>query len=488
MSSARYRTTVGVEVHVELLTRTKMFCPCRNAPQELDPNRAACPVCLGLPGALPAVNREAVRLGIVAALALNCRINERIWFERKNYIYPDLVKGYQISQYAMPLGEAGWVAVTGDGGGEKRIAIRRVHLEEDTAKLVHADGRTLVDVNRSGAPLMEIVTEPVIASGREAEEYVRKLRSLLVYNGISRCRIQRGEMRVEANVSIAPAGSGALGVRTEIKNQAGFNHMRSAIEYEVKRHAEVLDAGGALRQETRGWNDAERRTFVQRDKEDAHDYRYFPEPDIPPVRVDREWVAAEAAAMPEPYDAYVAALAGTGLPAADIDALARNDALGFLRLAASADRDRTLLFAKRLVKDVFSLVNSTGVPLDEARLRPGAFRGAALLLEGGLITAEGFRRLLDILYREGGEAEAAAKAHRLFVETDATAVREAVAGTLAGNPGMVGEFRSGKTAVRNALLGRALKTLAKKADPKIVAGVLDAELAKLRQDERGREP
>lgn len=479
MNAAKYKTTVGVEVHVELSTRAKMFCGCLNAPQDLARNHAVCPVCLGLPGALPTVNREAVRLGLVAALALNCEINGRIWFERKNYIYPDLVKGYQISQYAMPLGERGWLAIEGDDGREKRVAIRRVHLEEDTAKLTHADGKTLVDVNRSGAPLMEIVTDPVLSSGREAEEYVRKLRALLVYNGISRCRIQRGEMRVEANVSIAPEGSDKLGTRTEIKNQAGFNHMRSAIEYEEKRHAQVLNTGGTLRQETLGWDDAGQKTFVQRDKEDAHDYRYFPEPDLPPIGISREWVARERAAMPEAYDAYLAGLAAKGLAAADVEALTRNDALGFLRLAADGSGEHTVLLAKRLAKDVFSLVNSTGVSLDEAKLEPGAFRRAVELSDGGRIAADGFRALLERLYREGGDPDALAGDMGIFLENDAGAVREAVAAVLADSAAMVADFKAGKTAVKNALLGKTMKALkakGKNVDPRSVGAALDEAL------------
>ncbi|MDR1613136.1 MAG: Asp-tRNA(Asn)/Glu-tRNA(Gln) amidotransferase subunit GatB [Planctomycetota bacterium] len=476
MSGRKYVTTVGVEVHVELATRTKMFCSCLNAPQGVAPNLATCPVCLGLPGSLPVINREAVRLGIVAALALNCAVNPRIWFERKNYVYPDLVKGYQISQIAMPLGERGWLAIIGDDGAEKKVAINRVHLEEDTARLAHSGDNSLIDVNRSGAPLMEIVTDAVLRSGREAEEYVRKLRAILVYNGVSRCRIQRGEMRVEANVSIAPEGAKELGVRSEIKNQAGFNHMRSAVEYEVRRQAGALDAGGTLRQETRGWDDVNQRTFVQRSKEDAHDYRYFPEPDLPPLNIDPAWVAAVEAALPTGYEDYVAGLLGQGLTAADVDALSRNDALGFLRLAASAMGDKTVLFAKRLIKDVFALANSTGVPLDESRLGPSAFRDAALLLENGKIAAEGFRTLLDVLYREGGEAERRAGENQLFVETDAGAVAEAISKVFAENPRLIEDFKNGKIAVRNALLGRTMKAVGKRADPRVVSGLLDQAL------------
>ncbi len=476
MSADKYETTIGVEVHVELATATKMFCSCQNAPQDVPMNHATCPVCLGLPGALPVINREAVRLGIRAALALNCTINEVIWFERKNYIYPDLVKGYQISQYEQPLGEWGFITITGDDGQEKKITIRRTHLEEDTARLIHADGRTLVDANRSSVPLMEIVTEPVIRSAREAEEYVRKLRAILVYNGISRCRLQRGEMRVEANVSIAPKGAKELGTRTEIKNQAGFNHMRSAVEYEIKRHAELLDSGGKVVQETRGWDDVKQETFSQRSKEDAHDYRYFPDPDLPPARVDPEWVEQEKASMPAVYEQYIESLQTSGLGAADIDALARNDALGFLRMAAEAEQTKTVLFAKRLVKDVFSLVNSTGTPLDEAKLTPNAFAEAVILLENGRLNGEGFRQVLEKLYREGGAAEPAAKDLDLLIEKNDDAVKAAIAKVLVEAAPMVAEYKAGKAAVRNAIFGRVMKELNKKGDPKAVGAMLDAEL------------
>ncbi|MDR1521198.1 MAG: Asp-tRNA(Asn)/Glu-tRNA(Gln) amidotransferase subunit GatB [Planctomycetota bacterium] len=471
-----YLTTVGVEVHVELATAAKMFCPCPNSPQDLPPNRAACPVCLGLPGALPVINREAVRLALRAALALHCRINEVIWFERKNYIYPDLVKGYQISQYVRPLGEWGWLAIAGDDGREKRVAIRRLHMEEDTCKLVHAGGAARIDVNRSGVPLMEIVTEPVLSSGREAEEYARKLRAILVYNGISRCRLQRGEMRAEANVSIAPRGSGELGIRTEIKNQAGFNHMRSAIEYEERRQAGILDGGGVPRQETRGWDDVNQRTFVQRSKEDAHDYRYFPEPDLPPARLAPDWVEAERAKLPVSYDDYLGELRGLGLGEADIEALTRNDALGFLRLAGEGGASKTVLLAKRLVKDVFSLVNSTGRPLDESKLEPLPFRRAVELLEEGKLNGEGFRKVLETLFNAGGEAEAAARAGDLIIERDDDALEKAIAKVLSEVQPLVAEYRTGKKAVRNAIFGRVMRELKKKGDPRLVGELLDRAL------------
>ncbi len=471
-----YQTTVGMEVHVELMTATKMFCSCRNAPQDIKPNHATCPVCLGLPGSLPVINKEAVRLGIRAALALNCKVNEVIWFERKNYIYPDLVKGYQVSQYDQPLGEWGYLTIIGDDGNEKKVTIRRLHLEEDTAKLVHGDSQTLVDNNRSSVPLMEIVTEAVLNSAREAEEYVRKLRAILVYNGISRCRIQHGEMRVEANVSIAPKGSKELGTRTEIKNQAGFSHMFSAIEYEAKRHAEVLAEGGKLVQETRGWDDVNQRTFAQRSKENAHDYRYFPEPDLPPAHIGADWVAREKDAMPVGYDDYLVYLRDLGLADADIDAMSRNDALGFLAASAGDRKDKTALLAKRMIKDVFSLVNSTAVPMDEAKLTPEAFSIAVFMLEDGRINAEGFRKVLDILYREGGGPEDVAKANDLIIEKDTGAVEAAITKVLGECQALVEEYRGGKTAVRNAIFGRIMKELKKKADPKTVNEMLDTML------------
>ncbi len=475
--SAKYKTTIGMEVHVELMTKTKMFCSCPNAPQDLPPNAATCPVCLGLPGSLGAVNKEAVRLGIRASLALGCTVRDVAWFERKNYIYPDLVKGYQITQGEQPLGEWGHVLITGDDGNEKKITIRRLHLEEDTAKLTHVDGATLIDANRSSTPLMEIVTEACIDSAREAEEYVRKLRAILVYNGISRCRIQRGEMRVEANVSIAPPGAKELGVRTEIKNQAGFNHMRSAIEYEEKRHAEVIDSGGTLVQETRGWDDVNKCTFAQRSKENAADYRYFPDPDFPSARIDPAWVEAERKSMPAPYEEYIAALRSGGLADADIDAIARNDALGFLRVAAEADAAKTALLAKRLVKDVFALVNSTGTPLDSSKLAPEMLRDAVALQESGKINADGFRQVLARLYAQGGDAAAAAKELDLVIEQNDDAVRAAIAKVLAESEKMVAEFKSGKTATRNALFGKVMKELQRKGDPKAVGALLDEMLS-----------
>ena len=474
--STQYATTVGMEVHVELATRTKMFCSCLNAPQDLPPNHATCPVCLGLPGSLPVINKEAVRLGLRAALALNCSVNELIWFERKNYIYPDLVKGYQISQYEQPLGEWGWLTITGDDGREKKVVIRRLHLEEDTAKLIHAEDATLIDANRSSTPLMEIVTEACLSSGREAEEYVRKLRAILVYNGISRCRMQRGEMRVEANVSIAPVGSDKLGTRTEIKNQAGFNHMRSAVEYEVRRHAEIYDAGGMVLQETMGWDDANQCTFSQRSKENAHDYRYFPDPDLPTARIDPSWVEVEKNHMPATYEEYLVQLRESGLSDADIDALSRNDALGFLRQAAEAEPEKTVLLAKRLIKDVFALVNSTAVPLDEAKLAPEMLRDAVALQESGKVNADGFRKILEQLYKNGGDAAAAAKDMDLIIEQNDDAVRAAIDKVLAESQAMVAEYKGGKAATRNAIFGKVMKELQRKGDPKAVGALLDEVL------------
>lgn len=478
VNSTEYQPTIGIEVHVELSTVTKMFCPCLNSPQDVPPNHATCPVCLGLPGSLPVVNREAVRLGIRAALALNCTINETIWFERKNYIYPDLVKGYQISQYAQPLGEWGWLAIVGDDGGEKRVAIRRLHLEEDTAKLVHVDGKSLIDVNRSGAPLMEIVTEPVLHSAREAEEYVRKLRAILVYNGVSRCRIQHGEMRVEPNISIAPNDSSELGTKVEVKNVGGFNHMHSAIVYEINRHAQTLSKGDKLVQETRGWDDVNQRTFSQRSKENAQDYRYFPEPDLPPIRIASDWVAREKKGIPPDYDDYTALLEAKGLSAADLDALTRNDALGFLGQAVAGWPEQTFLLAKRLIKDVFSLVNSTGIPLDESKLNAESFTEAVRLQEDGRVNGEGFRRILEQLYRAGGQSETIARELDLIIEKNDDAIRAAIGKTLADVPNLVEEFKTGKVAVRNAIFGRVMKELKKKGDPKTVGSLLDEILGK----------
>src|SRR6202140_2692812 len=297
-----YEVVIGLEVHSQLLTKSKMFCSCSTDYAYAAPNTHVCPVCMGMPGVLPVINQRAVAYTIMTALALNCSIPAYSKFDRKNYPYPDLMKGYQISQYDVPLSRDGYLIIDLEGQA-KRVGITRVHLEEDTARLLHHDGYSLIDVNRAGTPLMEIVSEPDMRSPEEARLYMQKLREILVYLGVSSGRMEEGSLRCDANISIRPFGQQELGVKTEIKNMNSFRSVEHALEYEARRQIEVLRSGQSISQETRGWVETKGITVPQRSKEQAHDYRYFPEPDLPPLVISPAWVEELRAQLPELPDA-----------------------------------------------------------------------------------------------------------------------------------------------------------------------------------------
>jgi len=327
-----FETIIGLEVHAQLLTRSKMFCGCSADYAAAPPNTHVCPVCLGMPGVLPVINRQAVAYTITTALALNCKISDYTKFDRKNYPYPDLMKGYQISQYDAPIGKGGWLSIE-VAGQRKKIGITRVHLEEDVAKLLHreaADGGdySLVDVNRSGVPLMEIVGEPDLRSPKEAEEYLKKLRSILQYLGVSTGNMEEGSFRCDANISVKPEGSPSTTPKVEVKNMNSFRAVFQAMDYEARRQRKAFSEGKKLTQETRGWVDEKGKTVAQRSKEYAHDYRYFPEPDLPPLSISREWVAEIRAKIPElPEDRRDRFMKEYGLPLYDADLLTSNKAM-----------------------------------------------------------------------------------------------------------------------------------------------------------------
>src|SRR5438270_2019586 len=322
MAESPYEAVVGLECHVQLATRSKMFCGCPADYAGAAPNTHVCPICLGMPGVLPVINRKAVEYTLLTGLALNAEIPEATKFDRKNYPYPDLVKGYQISQYDLPLVKGGWIEITGEDGQPRRVALERVHLEEDTGKLTHVDGGSLIDFNRSGVPLMEMVSNPEIRSAAEARAYLQKLRAILRTLAVSDADMEKAQLRCDVNVSLRPKGESKLGTKVEVKNLNSFRSVQRALDHEIARQAEALQRGETIAQETRGWLEDRGITVTQRSKEEAHDYRYFPEPDLPPLFVERDWLAKLGERLPELPDARrTRYMASFGLGAYDADAL-----------------------------------------------------------------------------------------------------------------------------------------------------------------------
>src|SRR5208283_2480368 len=387
---AKYEPVIGLEVHVQLLTATKAFCGCANR-FGADPNTNICPVCLGLPGALPVLNEKAVEFATLASLAINCEVRERSIFARKNYFYPDLPKGYQISQFDKPIAEHGWIEVPTADGGTKRIGITRLHMEEDAGKSLH-DGfsdsatRTYIDLNRCGTPLAEIVSEPDIRTPDEAYEYLTRLKEILLYTAVSDCNMEEGSLRCDANVSVRPRGQEKFGTKAEVKNVNSFRYIRSALEYEIERQVELIESGGRVVQETRLWNAAEGRTYSMRSKEQAHDYRYFPEPDLPPLIVSAEFLAETARKLPELPEARRARM----IAEYEIN---RQDAFTLTASRAFADRfeaaARTARSPRRvanlLLSEVGGRLKALGLEQEQSPVSMAGIVQAADLLDAGTI-------------------------------------------------------------------------------------------------------
>ncbi len=475
-----YEAIIGMEVHIELQTQSKMFCACPASFFGAAPNINTCPTCLALPGALPVINRQAVAYTALTGLALNCRIHRRNVFARKNYFYPDLPKGYQISQYELPLCTDGALDITVAGAG-KTVGITRVHLEEDTGKLTHVSGGSLVDLNRAGVPLMEIVSEPDIRSAAEAYAYVSQLRQIVRYLGVSSGDMEKGAMRCEVNLSLKPVDSEVWGTKVEVKNLNSFRAVRNAITWEIARQTETLNAGGQVEQVTMGWDETRGRTVVQRSKEDAHDYRYFPEPDLPPLNLDPVRIDELADSLPELPAAKAARYRATWQLSAQDAALLtehRDRAEYFeAAVAAGADTISARAAANWMTGEIFRRLNESGIAVADIKFPPADFARLIALVETGKINRQAGKDVLAGMWQFGAQPDAIVAAKGLKQISDSGAIEKIVTQVIAENPDPAAQFRAGKEKVIGFLVGQVMRHSRGKANPKLAEAALRRKLA-----------
>ncbi len=475
-----WETIIGLEVHVELKTESKIFCNCSTRFGG-EPNTQVCPVCLGLPGALPVLNQQALEFATRAALALNCQIAGYSKFDRKNYFYPDLPKAYQISQYDLPLAEHGHVDFI-FGGEPRRVRIRRIHLEEDAGKLLHSeDGGlsadanvSLVDFNRSGVPLIEIVSEPDLRSGEEARAYLNRLKTILAYADVSHLKMEEGNLRADVNVSVRPTGSTEFGTRTEMKNVSSFRAVVRGIEYEAERQVKVLDEGGSIRQETRQWNETKGVTIALRSKEEAHDYRYFPDPDLPALDISRDFVEGVRANLPELPDARQARyVRDYGLRDVDAGILTSDLSLAaFFEEAAGLYPKDPKAVANWVLGDLLRIMNARAAESDEIPITPKQLADTLMLIDRGTISGKIAKTVFEETMATGKDPEVIVKEKGLVQISDTSELEKVIADVIAANPQPVADFRSGKETALGFLVGQVMKATRGKANPGIVNELL----------------
>ncbi|OAT85432.1 Asp-tRNA(Asn)/Glu-tRNA(Gln) amidotransferase subunit GatB [Desulfotomaculum copahuensis] len=477
---ADYETIIGLEVHVELKTNSKIFCP-STTEFGAGPNTHVCPVCLGLPGTLPVLNKKVLAYAIKAALALNCQIAEYSKFDRKNYYYPDLPKNYQISQYDLPIAEHGHLDIEVDGR-EKRIGITRLHMEEDAGKLVHQGNITtspysLVDYNRTGVPLIEIVSEPDMRSPEEARAYLDKLKAIIAYTGVSDCKMEEGSLRCDANISVRPRGTKEFGTKSEIKNMNSFRALQRALAYEVERQIAVLEDGGRIVQETRTWDEARGETRSMRSKEEAHDYRYFPEPDLVPLVIDRQWVEEIRATLPElPDQRRQRYMRLYDLPSYDAAVLTSSLEMAEYYEACVAMYPNAKAVSNWMMGDLSRLLNAANMDITACRVRPDNLTGMLKLIDQGTISGKIAKTVFEEMFNTGKDAAQVVKEKGLVQISDAGAITAVIDQVLAGNPKVVEDYRAGKDKALGFLVGQVMKTTRGKANPELVNKLLREKL------------